>query len=283
MGFRVIMSVHPAATLTVTSTKVSTATLVPTIVILSGDRMTVASPIEMQLVRVPAGEFLMGSDPSKDSLALDNEQPQHPATSTEFYIGKYEVTNDQYRMFAKATGHGFPLGWQKGQVPAGKENYPVANVSWDDAAAFTGWLHELTGRDFRLCTETEWEKACRSSSSLIYPWGDTFNANKANTDEAGIGTTTAVGAYSPAGDSPYGVADMAGNVWEWVADQYANYDYKPSPTENSQSPQTGDFGVLRGGSFINTEKLTRCSSRSHNNPNLSFEYNGFRVCVSPGP
>ena len=282
-GFRVAVSVHPIATFAVTPTLVSTATFVSSLVILSGDRMTVTSPIQMQLVRVPAGEFLMGSDPSKDSVALDDEQPQHPVTSAEFYIGKYEVTNDQYQKFAKSAGHGFPLGWKNGNVPTSKEDHPVANVSWDDAVAFTEWLHEATGRAFRLCTETEWEKACRSSSGLTYPWGDTFDSNAANTDEAGIGTTTAVGAYSPAGDSPYGVTDMAGNGWEWVADRYAEYDSATSPTENSQSPQTGDSRVLRGGSFINTEKLVRCPSRSHNNPNLSFDYIGFRVCVSPGP
>ncbi len=96
----------------------------------------------MELVRVPAGEFLMGSDPAKDLSALDGEKPQHRVPLAEFYIGRYEVTNAQYAAFVKATGHRAPDHWKNGSVPAGKEDHPIVDVSWDDAVAFTQWLGE---------------------------------------------------------------------------------------------------------------------------------------------
>ena len=249
---------------------------------LTDDGAIVTEPVRIELVRVPAGEFLMGSDPAKDSSAQDGEKPQHRVTLAEFYIGRYKVTNAQYAAFVQATGRGAPDHWENSSVPAGKEDHPVVYVSWDDAVAFTQWLGEENDLAFGLCTEAEWEKACRGTNGLIYPWGDAFDASKANTSESSVGTTTPVGTYSPAGDSPYGVADVSGNVWEWVADWYAGDYYQTSPAENPQGPETGGFRVLRGGSFYDDGRGARCAGRNYYNADFRYDVYGLRVCVSPG-
>ena len=138
----------------------------------------------MEFVPIPAGGFLMGSDTlGVILLHISDERPQHTVNLSEYYIGKHEVTKAQYAAFVKATGHAVPSDWENGSVPPDQEDHPVVNVSWDDAVAFTQWLSDEneTGMAFRLCTEAEWEKACRGTSGLIYPWGDTFDAGKANT------------------------------------------------------------------------------------------------------
>lgn len=246
------------------------------------DTFLLAKPIRMELIRVPAGEFLMGSDPAKDKQAYDDEQPQQPVTLAEFYIGKQEVTNAQYAVFVEATGHDIPDHWVNGRVPAGKEDFPVVYVSWDDAIAFTQWLREETGIAFRLPSEAEWEKACRGTGDLIYPWGDVFDTIKANTEESGIGDTMPVGTYSPAGDSPYGIADMSGNVWEWTSSIWKKYPYDPQDgRENLGIP--GTMRVLRGGSFNNKVKRARCASHRSGNADFRLDGHGLRVAASPSP
>jgi formylglycine-generating enzyme required for sulfatase activity len=235
----------------------------------------------MDLVRVPEGEFLMGSDSAKDPMAVTDEDPQLSVTLAEFYIGLHEVTNAQYEAFVVATGRVAPESWEAGRVPRGKEDHPVANVSWDDAVAFAQWLGEETGLDFRLCTEAEWEKACRGDAGSIYPWGDAFDADLANTVESGIEDTTEVDAFSPDGDGPYGVAGMSGNVQEWVADWYDGSYYDYAPAENPPGPESGSERVARGGSFWDDERTVRCAFRTAADPANRSAGTGFRVCVSP--
>lgn len=242
----------------------------------------ITEPVPMELVRVPAGEFLMGSDPAKDPLAASDEEPQHVVTLPEFYIGKYEVTNAQFASFVEATGRDAPSNWENGQVPEGQEDHPVVWLTWDDAVAFTEWLAEETGTAFRLCTEAEWEKACRGTSGLLYPWGDTFEPAKASPWEGEISFNTApVDSHSPSSDSPYGVAGMVGNAWEWVADRYDASYYARSPTENPLGSDSGDLRALRGGCVKRRDPCARCALRSGENPALRRSYNGLRVCISP--
>ncbi|MCQ3980108.1 MAG: hypothetical protein DPW09_42365 [Anaerolineae bacterium] len=137
----------------------------------SPDRVTITNPFHLELVRVPAGEFLMGSDPAKDKNVQQDEQPQHRVYVSEFFIGKYPITNEQYAVFVKATKHRTPNHWDKGKIPAGQENHPVVYISWGDAAAFCQWLSRASGQSFRLPTEAEWEKAARGTDGRIYPWG----------------------------------------------------------------------------------------------------------------
>jgi formylglycine-generating enzyme required for sulfatase activity len=250
------------------------------------DVLAITSPIQLELVRVRAGEFLMGSDPSKDKLARDEEQPQHPVYVSEFYIGKYPVTNAQYAAFVKAVKHRAPEHWERGEVPSGKENPPVVYVSWDDAVAFYQWLSRETGKTFRLPTEAEWEKAARGTDGRIYPWGNEWDETKLNSEEAGPGDTTPVGQYSPDGDSPYGAADMSGNVWEWCADWFDEKGYQrraKSAVRDPQGPKTGKDRVLRGGAFLSIRRLVRCASRFGYYPYYRFRHYGFRVVVFPVP
>ena len=182
--------------------------------------LTITEPLRMEFVRVPAGEFLMGSDPAKDKYAEKKEQPQHTLRLDDYCIGKYPVTNAQYAAFVRATGHVLPKHWSGGAIPPGKEKHPVVNVSWRDAVAFCDWLATATGKPLRLPSEAEWEKAASWDAGMaekrILPWGNVFDADKCNSKEGKAGGTTPVGQY-PNGASPFGALDMSGNVWEWTS------------------------------------------------------------------
>ncbi|MFQ6102409.1 MAG: SUMF1/EgtB/PvdO family nonheme iron enzyme [Anaerolineae bacterium] len=244
------------------------------------DLLTITSPIHLELVRVPAGEFLMGSDPAKDEDAHDGEQPQHTVHLSEFYIGKYPVTNAQYAAFVRATKHRAPELWKKGEIPSGEENHPVIYVSWRDAIAFCEWLSRETGENFRLPTEAEWEKAARGADGRIYPWGDgPPTAGLCNFD-ANVGDTTPVGRYSPQGDSPYGCADMAGNVWEWCSSLYEPYPYDPG--DGRENLVVGGSRVLRGGSWYGGQVNARCAYRGRARPGDWGVNVGFR-CARGSP
>jgi len=231
---------------------------VETLKIKAADQVSITSVVQMsfepQLVRVPAGSFLMGSS-AADKKASADEKPQHSVELSEYWIGKYPITNLEYQAFVKEAGHWAPRGWEGLDYPPGKGDHPVVNVSWEDAQAYCRWLSEKTSKPYRLPTEAEWEKAARSADGRIYPWGDIFEKEKCNTEEAGIKSTTPVGKYSPAGDSPFGCVDMAGNVWEWCADRYAEDEYarrSGSPVKDPQGPDQGTAlarRVVRGGSW----------------------------------
>lgn len=247
---------------------------------------------EPQLVRIPAGSFLMGSTKEQaqrlikegsNKDLLEYEQPQHMVELSEYSISKYPVTNQQYQAFVREGGKS-PQAWDSDQYPQGKDAHPVVNVSWEEAAAYCKWLSEKTGKSYRLPTEAEWEKAARREDGRIWSWGNEFDKKNANTREAGIGDTTPVGQFSPQGDSPYGCTDMIGNVWEWCSDWFAENEFKRregSAVKDPQGPQEGRLRVLRGGSFVGNHRSARCAFRRRLYP-YDFSFNvGFRVCVSP--
>lgn len=287
------------------------------------NHFTITSPIHLELVRVPAGEFLMGSDPQVDKNAYDDEQPQHRLSLPEFYIGKYPVTVAQFAAFSKATRHktnsekaGYGWVWNGSkweqvqgadwQHPSGpqsdarnKANHPVTQVSWHDALAFCRWLSAATGRPTRLPTEAEWEKAAsweldqetrrqgNKGRKRIWPWGDTFDEGKCNTRESGIGDTTPVDRY-PAGASPCGTLDMAGNVWEWTGSLWGrdvekpDFGYPYDPTDGREAldaPDNVPRGV-RGGSWAYSRRYARCAVRLRLVPDDFLVFIGFRVVVS---
>lgn len=229
----------------------------------------------IEFVKVPAGPFLMGSREGNE-LAFDNEYPQHSVDIPyDYWMARFPVTNEQYALYVAQGNH--PVGdWQR------KRDYPVVYVSWRDAMNYCKWLNEtLQGRlpqglALRLPTEAEWEKAARGAESREWPWGDEFDKNKCNSDEGGKGGTTPVGLYSPHGDSPYGCADMVGNVWEWCHSLYQPY---PCKVDNSREVESATGRrVLRGGSFYSNRRYARCAFRYDDlflNPSR-----GFRVVAS---
>jgi len=229
-----------------------------------------------EMILIPAGEFSMGS------AKYNNEKPIHRVYLDAFYISRYPVTNAEYKKFVDDTGHAVLDHWKHGwinktiAIPNGKENHPVVNVTWADAVAFCKWAGG------RLPTEAEWEKAAgwddARNAQRVYPWGDGFDAKKCNSSESGIGDTTPVGKISPQGDSFYGVGDMAGNVWEWVADWYDASYYSNSPSANPKGPTSGQYRVLRGGSFDGNQAFVRAAFRYINTPDLRDYVIGFR-CV----
>ena len=244
----------------------------------SPDLLTITLPIHLELVQVPAGEFLMGSDPRVDKQAAGDEQPQHKLLLPEFFIGKVPVTNAQYASFVKAANRKAPTHWEKDVLPAGKAEHPVVNVSWQDAVDFCRWLSEATRRSFRLPSEAEWEKAARGGDGRIYPWGNQAPDEKRCNFGGKIGGTTPVGKY-PSGVSPCGALDMAGNVWEWTSSAYKLYPYEP--TDGREDPGGPAARVLRGGAFLNPAVNVRCAVRARHYPYDRDRDFGFRVVASP--
>jgi formylglycine-generating enzyme required for sulfatase activity len=246
------------------------------------------SPFEPEMILIPAGEFLMGSDPQQDKDALDNEQPQHRPSLADYFLAKTPVTHAQYREFVQAKGHGAPQGWPNGTPPSGKEDHPVVNVSWYDARDYCQWLSQVTGKDYRLPSEAEWEKGARGTDGRLYPWGNQWDATRCNSEKSGLGETTSVHAY-PQGASPYGVMDMAGNVREWTRSlwgkswQRPDYGYPYRSTDGRENPDAGPevARVLRGGAFYDGHRGVRCASRDWLNPYGSGRFIGFRVVVLP--
>jgi formylglycine-generating enzyme required for sulfatase activity len=246
----------------------------------TSELLTISHPISLHLARIPAGEFQMGSVMARDRHAEEDELPPHPVRVTEFHIGRYPVTNRQYRAFVRATGYEMPRHWEESRIPLGKQNHPVVLVTWHDGVAFCAWLRAETGRPFRLPTEAEWEKAARGTDSRTYPWGDNPpDRDRCNFDqpERTDGTTT-IGRYSPQGDSPYGCADMAGNVHEWCLSLYESYPYQAD--DGRDHLQSGGLRVLRGGSWAAGERAMRCASRRSNYPDNGWSDIGFRVCLA---
>ena len=254
---------------------------------------TVSDKDGMTLVYVPEGEFEMGSQDG-----LSNEKPVHTVYLNAYWIDRTEVTNTMFSAYINDTSYqtdaekaGFSWlfngsKWEKTnganwQHPhglssslSGLEDHPVAHISWNDAQAYCEWA----GR--RLPTEAEWEKAARGMDGRKYPWGNQDpNASLANYF-LNMGDTTTVGSYAD-GASPYGALDMAGNIWEWVADWYDRGYYKSQEDwTNPVGPYSGVYRVLRGGAW-NTHPISICTfSRFRNYPSNTDYFNGFRCALS---
>lgn len=217
----------------------------------------------------------MGSGP-EDQVALDSERPVQRLFVPEFRISRTPVTNAQYQLYIQAVGARPPEHWEDGQPSRDKLTRPVVNVSWDDACAYCEWLSRVAGKHVRLLTEAEWEKAARGDQDKrVYPWGDQFDVVKCNSWELSLHDTSPVGLFV-AGASPYGCLDMSGNVWEWVQDWYDREYYQRGSDRNLQGPDTGDFKVLRGGSWSNVPRSVGVSSRVGDDPGYRDGVIGFR-------
>ena len=238
--------------------------------------MAVASGLtaaEPGMVFIPGGEFLRGRS---HALADDNlkwyptlvkdDRPVRPLRVDPFYLDEHEITNLQYAAFVKATRHRAPVDWPHGQLPPGKEKLPVVNVSWEDAAAFARWAGK------RLPSEAEWERACRGTlEGRKYPWGDLNPSSQL----ARFNVVDGPGEVCRFAPNYLGLYDMAGNVWEWVADWYDREYYQRAPAENPRGPEKGMYRVLRGGSWADVTKYLTCANRSwarpaERSPNIGF-------------
>ncbi len=267
----------PSATSLPTDTPTATVTLAPTL----GIGSTSTSPADgMVLDYVPEGNFSMGSADS-DGMAYPDEKPQHTVFLDAFWIDQTEVTNAEYAACVKAKACKQPRRVSSNVHDlyygnATFADYPVIDVTWNDAVAYCQWA----GR--RLPTEAEWEKAARGTDGRIYPWGNNPpDGNLLNFNNL-IHDVTKTGSY-PSGASPYGALDMAGNVWEWVADWYGIDYYAHSPERNPAGPADGTLRVLRGGSWTYDPAGVRAAYRFQKDPTF-FSYEiGFRCASGNGP
>jgi formylglycine-generating enzyme required for sulfatase activity len=246
----------------------------------------------IEFVKIPHGEFLMGSK-VEDKIAYDDEKPQHVLNiSYDFLMGRFPVTNEQFSEFARAVDFQQEWGvgdWQEKQI------HPVVNVSWYSALAYCEWLSESFGREnplglvFRLPTEAEWEKAARATHGREYPWGNDFNPIRCNSSESKRKGTTPVNEYSPQGDSPYGVCDLAGNVCEWTASlwgkdpaiPYFRYPYNMGDGRQNLNAENNILRMTRGGSFECNFRGTRGAWKHPFYPEDADHDLGFRVVLAP--
>jgi formylglycine-generating enzyme required for sulfatase activity len=226
-------------------------------------------PFEPEMVLIPAGEFTMGSDPSLDQDAVDDEQPQHTLHLPDYYLAKTPVTNTQYADFVQATGHHVPEHWIGRKPPTGKEDHPVVYVSWHDAMAYCHWLAEETGKPYRLPSEAEWEKGARGSDGRIYAW-------ESERDEKRCSST---GGQQEA--ITYDLLGMAGKVWEWTRSAYEVDSCDPE--NGREDVKSGAGQVLRGGSWYRNHWYARCTLRYEVYPDARYHYLGFRVAASFSP
>ncbi len=259
------------------------------------------------MVRIPAGEFLMGSPAGTEGFS--DEQPQRLVFLGAFWMDRYEVTNEAYAQFVRETDHPAPANpnpaitvWENGVPLPGIGDHPVVNVGWEDAMDFCRWAGK------RLPTEAEWEKAARGTDARLYPWGNTWDPMAANSASFWAGGTVEfksgeewrafwmegdgakivrekgikgeiltrpVGSF-PKDLSPHGLYDMAGNAAEWVADWYAPHYYENSPLTNPPGPDRGFERAMRGGSWLKPEISLRTSYRDFGFPQSRPSGTGFR-------
>jgi formylglycine-generating enzyme required for sulfatase activity len=221
----------------------------------------------IELVYIPGGHFMMGAP---DGEGNDNENPRHKVRVSGFWMGKYEVTQGQFEAVM-----GRNQGYFKGDI-----RRPVENVSWYDAQSFCEKLSVKHGVRARLPYEAEWEYACRAGSAMQYYWGDNMDGNYCWCGNNSGNTTHSVGGKRP---NAFGLYDMSGNVWEWCMDWYDEDYYRNSPEVNLRGPSTGQYRVLRGGSWYDDENSIRSAYRGIGNPGGRSGCGGFRVVVSAVP
>ncbi len=274
---------------------------------------------EPELVKIPEGEFIMGSTkeqindllkrfPETDERLLERELPQHKVFLKEYHIGKTPVTNREFSAFIQETGYitttekegtgivftpGFNeikgADWKHPQGPdsniKNRDDHPVVQVSWYDAIEYCNWLSGKTKKNYRLPIEAEWEKAARGTDARIFPWGNNWNPEICNTGYR-IKDTTLVGRFSPDSDSVYGCVDMCGNVFEWTSTTIGSIEPWPARFKYPYDPKDGRENLVvnarrvgRGGSYSRGEIFCRAAFRFADPPDDRYSSQGFRIVL----
>ncbi len=220
---------------------------------------------------VPGGEFWMGCEEWRDE-----EKPVHRVWVDAFEMAVFQVRNSDWKRFVEATGHPAPACWSDADL--NEPEQPVVGVSWHEAVKFCDWLSRLGGRQYRLPSEAEWERAARGGQEgLLYPWG---NDPPESWPEYRERWRREVKGPLPVGRgtaNPYGLYDVGENVHEWCADWYASDFYRSAPGRNPRGPATGERRASRGGSWRHHIKVSRCAARSSIPPFFQYADYGFRV------
>ncbi len=237
------------------------------------------------MISIPAGVFTMGSD---DERTNEQNKPAHRVRTGAYKIDKFPVTQAQYAKFIAANHYRVPLNWKDGTIPRGLALHPVTMVSWYNARDYCAWAGK------RLPTEAEWEKAARGTDSRRWPWGSVMHPENLNTYYK-VGHTTPVNAF-PHGASPYGVMDMAGNVQEWVANEFEPYPgtaakhevfearaIDPEYHRGSEEKERLIYYVMRGGSWKSDPFSTYAYHRNYAMPNYASDFFGFRCAMDDQP
>jgi formylglycine-generating enzyme required for sulfatase activity len=228
--------------------------------------------ISLDVVTIPGGSFLMGAEQGQE-----NERPCHRVRVDAFALGRYPITRREYQTFIEATGMAPPPFYTEPMFAYPEK--PIVGVNWHDAAAYCAWLGGRTGREVRLPTEAEWERAARGHrEGALYPWGDESPAEKLL-----IGCDPELGGPAKVGINPpndFGLYDMRENVHEWCSDYYDYNYYRHAPERNPRGPANGTRRASRGGSWRHRIQFSRCAARSSLPPNFQYADYGFRVAVT---
>ncbi|MDJ0594128.1 MAG: formylglycine-generating enzyme family protein [Pleurocapsa sp. MO_226.B13] len=244
---------------------------------------------EPEMSLILPGPFIMGSHPMiLDPKPFPDEYPLHVVNLQTFYIATTAVTNLQYAIFVLETGYDRPESWQN-RLPSKRiHNHPVVDISWFDAIKFCNWLRELTEKPYRLPTEAEWEKAARGVNAQLFPWGNQWEENCANTNEYSGYKSVAVNEF-PKAKSPYDVLNMAGNVYEWTSSLWGSssgnktefpYPYTPGDGREALDAPLGILRIIRGGAFSRSKRHARCACRDKLLPTSYRPDVGFRLALS---
>ncbi|HEX2227364.1 MAG TPA: formylglycine-generating enzyme family protein [Candidatus Binatia bacterium] len=225
-----------------------------------------------EVVLIPAGSFLMGCEQGQE-----NEQPVHRVWVDAFAIGKFPVTNQEYKACVDDKAVPPPPFWSERMFK--QPDQPVVGVTWGEALAYCAWLSEVETRPFRLPTEAEWERAARGGvEGALYPWGD-----EPPWERPYAGFDTASGGPQRVGANPsngFGLYDTSEGVHEWCSDHFAPDYYRTSPERNPQGPDNGQRRVSRGGSWRHRVKFSRCAARSSLPPDFKYADYGFRIAMT---
>jgi formylglycine-generating enzyme required for sulfatase activity len=251
----------------------------------AGDALSLSQGVELAMVRIPAGEFMMGSL-SVELEGQDNEKPQHLVKVPEFYFGKYPVTQAQWRSIANLSAINQELNPDPSTFKG--DSLPVETVSWLDVIEFCARLSGYTGREYGLPSEAEWEYACRANTVTPFHFGETIDSQVANYNggyvygrgQKGIDRSKTIPVGSLNAANEYGLHDMHGNVWEWCQDHWHN-NYQGAPENGSTWINTNaslnNYKVMRGGSWDTNPSYCRSAIRNYSIPANRINFVGFRV------